>query len=67
MNGLHGVIFSYEKEPGLRELVEKRMPGSIPFGGRYRIIDFMLSNMQNAGVTATASLTLCSPTCRTPA
>ena len=51
MNGLHGVIFSYEKEPGLRELVEKRMPGSIPFGGRYRIIDFMLSNMQNAGVT----------------
>lgn len=51
MNGLHGIIFSYEKEPGLRELVEHRMPGSIPFGGRYRIIDFMLSNMQNAGVT----------------
>ncbi|MBQ7714096.1 MAG: glucose-1-phosphate adenylyltransferase subunit GlgD [Oscillospiraceae bacterium] len=51
MNGLHGVIFSYEKEPGLRELVEHRMPASIPFGGRYRIIDFMLSNMQNAGVT----------------
>lgn len=51
MNGLHGIIFSYEKEPGLRELVEHRMPGSIPFGGRYRIIDFMLSNMQNAGIT----------------
>ena len=51
MNGLHGIIFSYEKEPGLRELVEHRMPGSIPFGGRYRVVDFMLSNMQNAGVT----------------
>jgi len=51
MNGLHGIIFSYEKEPGLRELVEHRMPGSIPFGGRYRIVDFMLSNMQNAGIT----------------
>ena len=51
MNGLHGIIFSYEKEPGLRELVEHRMPASIPFGGRYRVIDFMLSNMQNAGVT----------------
>ncbi len=51
MNGLHGIIFSYEKEPGLRELVENRMPASIPFGGRYRVIDFMLSNMQNAGVT----------------
>lgn len=51
MNGLHGIIFSYEKEPGLRELVERRMPASIPFGGRYRVIDFMLSNMQNAGIT----------------
>jgi glucose-1-phosphate adenylyltransferase len=51
MNGLHGIIFSYEKEPGLRELVEHRMPGSIPFGGRYRVVDFMLSNMENAGIT----------------
>ncbi len=51
MNGLHGIIFSYEKEPGLRELVEHRMPASIPFGGRYRVIDFMLSNMHNAGIT----------------
>ncbi|MBE6909328.1 MAG: glucose-1-phosphate adenylyltransferase subunit GlgD [Ruminococcaceae bacterium] len=51
MNGLHGIIFSYEKEPGLRELVEHRMPASIPFGGRYRIIDFMLSNMHDAGIT----------------
>ncbi len=51
MNGLHGIIFSYEIEPGLRELVERRMPASIPFGGRYRVIDFMLSNMHNAGIT----------------
>ena len=51
MNGLHGIIFSYEKEPGLGKLVEHRMPASIPFGGRYRVIDFMLSNMQNAGIT----------------
>ena len=27
------------------------MPGSVPFGGRYRAIDFMLSNMHNAGIT----------------
>ncbi len=51
MNGLHGIIFSYEKTPGLRELVEHRMSASIPFGGRYRVIDFMLSNMQSAGIT----------------
>ena len=32
MNGLHGIIFAYEKTPGLRELTEERMPGSVPFG-----------------------------------
>lgn len=51
MNGLHGIIFSYEKSPGLRELTERRMPASLPFGGRYRAVDFMLSNMHNAGIT----------------
>ena len=25
MNGLHGIIFAYEKAPGLRELTEARM------------------------------------------
>ena len=51
MNGMHGLIFAYEEAPGLRELTEVRMPGSVPFGGRYRAIDFMLSNMHNAGIT----------------
>ena len=50
MKGLHGLIFAYGKHPGLRELTEVRAPASVPFGGRYRIIDFMLSNMVNAGV-----------------
>ena len=51
MNGMHGIIFSYDKENGLRELIENRVHGSIPFGGDYRIIDFILSSMVNAGVT----------------
>ena len=50
MNGMHGIIFSYEKKTGLRELIEHRIHGSIPFGGNYRVVDFMLSNMVNAGV-----------------
>lgn len=50
MKGLHGIIFSYEKSPGLRELVERRMPASVPFGGRWRVVDFMLSNLRAAGV-----------------
>ena len=50
MKGMHGLIFAYEKYPALRELAEHRSPASVPFGGRYRIIDFMLSNLVNAGV-----------------
>ena len=45
MKGLHGIIFSYEKENGLRELIENRVHGSVPFGGDYRIIDLILSSM----------------------
>ena len=51
MKGLHGIIFSYEKHNSLRELTANRMPASVPFAGRYRIIDFVLSSMVNAGIT----------------
>ena len=51
MNGLHGIIFSYEKRTNLRELTEIRSAASVPFGGRYRAVDFALSNLVNAGVT----------------
>ena len=51
MNGLHGIIFAYEKRNNLRELAEIRSVASIPFGGRYRVVDFSLSNLVNAGVT----------------
>lgn len=51
MNGLHGIIFSYEERSAMRELTELRAASSIPFGGRYRAIDFPLSNLVNAGVT----------------
>lgn len=67
MNGLHGIIFAYEKAPGLRELTEARMPGSVPFGGRYRVVDFMLSNMraqasQTSALCCTATIKACSTT-----
>lgn len=34
----------------LRELVSKRSVGALPVGGRYRVIDFVLSNMVNSGI-----------------
>ena len=51
MNGLHGIIFSYEKRNDLRELGAIRCASSLPFGGRYRAVDFALSNLVNAGVS----------------
>ena len=51
MKGLHGILFAYVSNIRLKELTEMRTASSIPFGGRYRVVDFMLSNMVNAGVT----------------
>ena len=51
MNGLHGIIFSHEKRTDLRELTDIRSAASLPFGGRYRAVDFVLSSLVNAGVT----------------
>ncbi|MDO4178226.1 MAG: glucose-1-phosphate adenylyltransferase subunit GlgD [Phascolarctobacterium sp.] len=51
MIGLHGLVFAYQTRPNLKELVTVRSSASIPFGGRYRAIDFALSNLQNAGCT----------------
>ncbi len=49
-NDLHGIIYTLHSETALRELVEHRNSASIPFGGRYRLIDFALSAMVNAGI-----------------
>ena len=51
MKGLHGIIFSYERRNDLKELGEIRSSASVPVGGRYRAVDFALSNLMNAGAT----------------
>ena len=51
MNGLHGIIFAYERRGDLQELGSIRSSASIPFGGRFRAVDFALSNLVNANVT----------------
>ena len=50
IHGAHGIIFAYSASPNLGELVRDRTGASIPFGGRYRVIDFSLSSMMNAGI-----------------
>ena len=45
-----GVIFANTYDNLVPELVAERSMASIPFGGRYRLIDFMLSSMANNGI-----------------
>lgn len=49
MNRMHGIIFAYEQRGELRELTERRTAASMPFGGRYRAVDFALSNLLMPG------------------
>jgi len=46
-----GLIFSNIHDASLSELTAKRTMASVPFGCRYRLIDFPLSNMVNSGIT----------------
>ncbi len=52
-----GVIFSNMHEENVPELVRRRTIASIPYGGRYRMIDFTLSNMVNSGITTVGLVT----------
>ena len=52
-----GLIFSNMHDEVLPELAGIRAMGSVPFGGRYRLIDFPLSNMVNAGVSKVGIIT----------
>ena len=45
-----GIINLDENEDNILELTVKRPLASVPIAGRYRIIDFILSNMTNAGI-----------------
>ncbi|MGN0447725.1 MAG: glucose-1-phosphate adenylyltransferase subunit GlgD [Acutalibacteraceae bacterium] len=49
MNAL-GIIYSNAYDDILSELTSVRTMGSVPFAGRYRLIDFVLSSMVNSGI-----------------
>ena len=52
-----GLIFSNIHDAAIPELTSRRTMASIPFGGRYRLIDFALSNMVNSGITKVGVIT----------
>ena len=45
-----GIIFSNIHDNSISELTRQRTLASVPFGCRYRLIDFPLSNMVNSGI-----------------
>ncbi|MDR0223007.1 MAG: glucose-1-phosphate adenylyltransferase subunit GlgD [Oscillospiraceae bacterium] len=47
-----GLIFANMHDLTVTDLTKTRTMGSVPFGARYRLIDFPLSNMVNSGVSA---------------
>ena len=45
-----GIIFPNSYDNWVPELVNVRLMSSIPFAGRYRMVDFVLSSMANSGI-----------------
>ncbi len=45
-----GIINMNENEDYLGEITRYRPLAAVPFGGRYRLVDFTLSNMVNSGI-----------------
>lgn len=45
-----GIIFPNSYDSLIPDLVSERLMASIPFAGRYRMVDFVLSSMVNCGI-----------------
>ncbi len=45
-----GIVFPNSYDSTVPQLVSERLMASIPFAGRYRMIDFTLSSMSNCGI-----------------
>ena len=52
-----GLVFSNIHDRSIPELTSRRTMASLPFGGRYRLVDFTLSNMVNSGITKVGIVT----------
>lgn len=57
INNAFGLIYTGEANAQLRELTFSRSVAAVPFGGRYRAIDFVLSDMVNSGISNVGIIT----------
>ena len=51
MSNIMSVLFASDNDGKLNELTIHRTAASLPFCGRYRLIDFVLSNLVNSGIS----------------
>lgn len=56
-NNIVGIVYSNMYDESLSEMTGLRTMGSVPFAGRYRMIDFALSNMVNSGIEKVGVIT----------
>lgn len=56
-NNVLGMLFAYVHEERIRTLTDRRVMASVPYGGRYRLVDFPLSNMVNSGINKVGIIT----------
>ena len=56
-NNTLGLVFSENAKVDLGELMRIRSLAAVPVGGRYRVIDFVLSNMINSGISNVGIMT----------
>lgn len=57
MSNVLGIVFANMHDTTISDLTKRRTMGSVPFGARYRLIDFPLSNMVNSGITNVGVIT----------
>ncbi len=57
MGNVLGLVFANMHDTTLGDMTKNRTVGSVMFGGRYRLIDFPLSNMVNSGISEVGVIT----------
>lgn len=51
MKKVSGIVFSNMHDHMVKEMTTNRCMGSLPVGGRYRLVDFVLSGFSHAGIS----------------
>lgn len=57
MNNAFAIVYAKQGSQQLRDLIELRSTAALPIGGRYRMVDVLLSNISNSGIHSVGLIT----------